>query len=357
MNAHPTVADIRRYLRASGWQQAPATWRDATVWSSPEGYEVLVPPRDDLHDISPRIQDILNVLTRTEQRPPNEIADDIRAPVSDVQYFRTHPADDLPPGSTSLHDGLRALQGIRNALAAATRTVVEGPKPRYGGDTPPQVGALLNRAQLEQTRPGSYIFVVRMPLAAELSRPVSTQLHASMRALNDAAGQATPDDLSSFDNAVTAGVSANLCRALAGLAGDHGRQPFEVSFRWARDGEPAEVSTIEFAPGLGRTANSAARHLEQVAVSGPATATGYVEGLHDRPGENDRWRIEVRGELTTETGSTGRSVWVRLGSQSLYEQAIAAHRSRQPVRAQGELSTLGARIELIVGADGFGLLG
>src|SRR5262245_35622669 len=81
------------------------------------------------------------------------------------------------------------------------------------------------------------------------------------------------------------------------------------------------------------------------------------EVLHKSDIPAARASVRPAESRDTRSAGSGRSGWVRLGSQSLYEQAIAAHRSRQPVRAQGELSTLGARIELIVGADGFGLLG
>lgn len=98
-----------------------------------------------------------------------------------------------------------------------------------------------------------------------------------------------------------------------------------------------------------------ATHLRQLSVSGVSVLTGLVDSLHGRSA--DGWRIKVRGNLTIRGGDeSSRMLWVRLNSQLAYDRAMAAHRSEQPVRAHGELSTAKGRIELIVDGEQFEIL-
>ena len=380
MRPRPTVEDIRSYLRHSGWRREPRTWHDASIWANADGYEILVPPSDDLVDADLRVREILSVLTAVERRPGDEIAHDIGAPFADTQSFRTFP-DGLPTGFTSLPVGLRGLQGVRDLVCAAARNVVEGPLPAYPGGTPPAVAGLLHRVQLGPSRPGSYVLTVRVPLngppdgspdgspagrgaqpaAAPLGRQVTRRLYDAVAAVRMASARATEDDLTPFDETVAAGVSANLCEAMSGLAGRERRQPFEIAFRWGR-GVASDVPAgiLRFSTGTGVVISAAATRLRRLGASGDAAVTGVVESLHDQAQSKDRWRVKVRGDLTTRTGQAGgatvRTVWVRLGGQEPYDQAISAHKTKQRVRAQGVLAALKGRIELIVSDGGFDIL-
>jgi hypothetical protein len=352
------VGDIQTYLLDNGWRRQPHTWNDASIWSHADGREVLLPPRDDLADTELRVREVLAVLTDVERRPADEIAGDIDAPLSDLQSYRTFP-DGLPTGFTSLSAGLRGLHGVREIVRAAARTVVEGPLPVYPRGAPRPVDQLLQDVQLGPSRPGSYVFTVRVPLdRSPLSRPMTRQVYQAIAAVRAATGQATERELAPFEQVVTAGVSANLCEALSGLAGRRHDEPFDVTFRWGRGlASDLTARTVHFDVGMGRVIRAAAAHLREVGVSGDGVVTGTVESLHDRPEADDRWRIRIRGDLRTRDGhQIGRAVWVRLDGQGPYDRAIAAHRARQQVRAHGELSSVTARVELIVEDNDFSIL-
>jgi len=367
----PTVQDIQAYLRDNGWVHS-LTWRNAPVWSHADGYEVLVPPRDDLADTDLRVTELLNVLAAAEQRPADDIIVDINAPLDDIQSFRTFP-EGTPPGFTTLEAGIRALQGVQSMIGVAARTVVEGPLPELASGTPPTAADLLQRVRLGPGRPGSYVFTVRVPvdvpsrpsdtapltqLEEPLGRQVARQFHEAMTAVSTASAHATLEDLTAFDDTVTAGVSVNLCLALSALAGRQYEQGFDVTFRWShrlRSELPAD--TIHFDDGAGKIIRAAARRLRKVRVSGAAEVTGFVESLHDQPETGDRWRVKVRGDLTTRGGTAfGRTIWVRLEGQASYDQAIAAHQAQDLVWVRGELSTHG-RVELITDGARFEVIG
>lgn len=126
MSGPLSVADITSYLADNGWRRQAESWRGAATWSNGGDHNVLVPARDGMGDSELRVREIVDVLTAVEQRPREEIARDISSPLVDTQSYRTLP-DGLPSGLTSLTDGLRALQGVRDLFDAATRVVLEGP--------------------------------------------------------------------------------------------------------------------------------------------------------------------------------------------------------------------------------------
>ena len=151
------IRDIETYLQDNGWQRRPHTWNGASIWSQADGYEVLVPSRDDLADAELRVREILTALTAVEGRPSDEIAGDINTPFDDIQLYRTFP-DGMADGFTSLTVGLRELQCTRDMLSAAARVVVEGPLPVFPRGTPGAVSDLLQQIRLGPTHPEDHVF-------------------------------------------------------------------------------------------------------------------------------------------------------------------------------------------------------
>ncbi|OLM02841.1 hypothetical protein Ae406Ps2_2841c [Pseudonocardia sp. Ae406_Ps2] len=95
------------------------------------------------------------------------------------------------------------------------------------------------------------------------------------------------------------------------------------------------------------------RRLSRSGVSGPATAAGMVDGLHDEPGSDDRWRARLSGEVAPAHGARrGRTIWVRFPDQSTYERVVRRYDRSRPVQVRGELTTRDGRIELMVDNSG-----
>lgn len=350
MDTTPGVADITTYLVASGWQRAPRPWHGASVWHHRQDYEVLVPANDDLRDSRARIGEILRCLSALEQRPAGDILQEITRPEMDLQYLRTFP-EGHAPGYTSLAAGMHGITGVHNLLALAARTAIQGPHFSFSGRSPNAVTALMDAAELGPTRQGSHVIEVRLAATARFAedltgRAVFDQVFEAVAAASVSVGSGEEAD---FTEAVTAGVSANLCHALARLGGPDHDGPFELGFRWGR-AVAAETGTelVAFGPGSATVLNRAADRLRDLDASGPATVTGVIETLHNGTGADEQWRISVRGQLQTASGRSGRrKIWVRLPDESGYERAIAAHHSHRTVRVAGELSSQTGRIELV----------
>ncbi|MFI1413690.1 hypothetical protein ACH4Y0_27765 [Streptomyces sp. NPDC020707] len=350
------VDDIASYLADTGWERDPQGWRGASVWQHPGDYEVLVPARDGMGDNDRRLREILRCLCALEDRPAGDIALEIARPQLDKQSFRTFPTGH-DPGYTSLLLGTQTVLGVRNVLTAAARTVVQGPHFAFTGRQPGVVGDLLRAAELGPSRAGSYVVEIRVAADATARTPSGEQvtgravLVQMFEAVSAAQAAVAADAPAAFDETVTAGVSADLCKALSELSGFDRREPFEIGFRWARS-QPLDVPSrvVAFPETSGSLLHAASLRLRGLNATGAATVSGLVEGLHDDSSGNDRWRIKVRGELSTEHAElVGRAVWVRLPDQVSYDRAITAHRERQVITVMGELSSKTGRVELVPG--------
>ncbi|MER7929720.1 hypothetical protein ABTY96_42435 [Streptomyces sp. NPDC096057] len=350
------VDDIASYLAETGWERDPQGWRGASVWQHPGDYEVLVPARDGMGDNDRRVREILCCLCALEDRPASDIALEIARPQLDKQSFRTFPTGH-DPGYTSLLLGTQTVLGVRNVLTAAARTVVQGPHFAFAGRQPSVVGDLLRAAELGPSRAGSYVVEIRVAADATARTPSGEQvtgravLVQMLEAVSAAQAAVAADAPAAFDETVTAGVSADLCKALSELSGFDRSEPFEIGFRWARS-QPLDAPSrvVAFPETSGSLLHAASLRLRGLNATGAATVSGVVEGLHDDSSGNDRWRIKVRGELRTEHAElVRRAVWVRLPDQASYDRAITAHRERQVITVMGDLSSMTGRVELVPG--------
>lgn len=348
------VDDIASYLAESGWERDPLGWRGASVWQHPGDYEVLVPVHDDMGDGDRRIREILRCLSAVEDRPTDEIALEISRPQLDKQFFRTFPANH-DSGYTSLLSGVQTVQGIRNILGTAARTVLEGPHFAFAGRAPGAVGDVLRAAELGPSRAGSYIVEVRLAVDVTVRTPSGEDMSGRavlvqmLEAVSAAQIAVSTDSPAAFDDAVTAGVSADLCKALSDFSGTSRSEPFEIAFRWSRL-QPLDAPShvLVFPENSGSLLQAAAGRLRSLNASGPATVTGLIKGLHDDEAANDRWRIKVRGQLRTKQAEQSRrAVWIRLPDQATYDRAMIAHRQDRLITAEGELSSTTGRVELV----------
>ncbi|WP_018658285.1 hypothetical protein [Actinomadura flavalba] len=351
MTAEPSVADITSYLAASGWVRAPGEWRGAATWTHAADAEVLVPARDGMGDGPRRVREILGVLTAVEGRTRDAIAADIASPMADLHWYRT--AGDAA-GQPALGAALTALEGARDVLGAAARATVTGPRAAYDGAAPRAVRDLLDQVRLAPAAGGT--LALRLPLTGDaepIARTVLLRLHDALLHVHDAA---RTRDAAAFDRAVPAGVSADLCAALARFAGPGDGLPFEIGFRWAR-GRPAAVPAraVAFDAGTGALLRRASHRLRRLRFAGAARVTGAIGILHD-DGAHDRYRVRVHGEVTMPHGPPRRALWVRLADAAGYDLAIAAHRTARTVHARGTLATVDGRLELITAPGDFRII-
>lgn len=403
MTGLPSGTELVTYLDGSGWRRQPRSWRGASVWVHPGDHEVLVPADDRLSDSGRRKRDVLSVLAAVEGRTVGEVALDVLAVLSDVQDYRltVAPAASTAVTSAVSADGggsraasalsvdgaLRFLEGVRALLRTAARSAAEGPHFTFEGQPDPgtreRMRQLTGWAQLWVHHPGMDLVTVRTPVLVPEGEPVvgpATQQDAAQAAREVARGwpraatvhlyeavrsaqEAVQDvaagrDVNAFDAAVAAGVSAQLCDALARLLGPVGGGDIALDFRWGR-GRSAHPppARLVFPTGSAEVLRAASRRLHRGSTDAAASVRGHVQDLHDDVNGRDRWRIRVRGALVVAGRPTAhRSVWVRLGSQPAYDEAIHAHRGNRTVAVDGVLLSVRGRMEIAAAGPGMRLL-
>ncbi|MBO3738190.1 hypothetical protein [Actinoplanes flavus] len=361
-------SELAMYLRANAWAIRDRG-RGGIVWIKTIGadeFEVLQPHDLALRDYPSRVRDLLSVLAVAEERSELEVLADITDVSRDVHSIRMFPADH-GPGLIGLDDGVQAYESLRNLVVAAAYSVgAEQPRAVQPARKPTEVLRFLREVAIGAPAEGSFVLSVHTPIPPRLSgqpslfdddvadalepaepfeRRVSLQLYDAVRAANDAANDAlvSPDGLDVFTDAVSRGVSANLCEALVGLGGETGF-PFELSMRLAvaRPLRARAFEPIRFRRDHLPVLASAAQELRERIADEGVLVVGNVVRLHREgagPGE-----ISIAGAVEGEDRL--RRVWMTLGEGD-YAQATLAHQEMRSVAVRGDLVRRGTRLHLM----------
>jgi hypothetical protein len=144
---------------------------------------------------------------------------------------------------------------------------------------------------------------------------------------------ASSGGMAAFEHAVSLGVSANLCEAVAGLSAVSPADGLDIRIAWSRT-RPAAAS-IPSRIVLGSDSipliQEAARLFKDTAPVEDVEIQGFVTRLARGPQERS-------GEVTLEGLADGqlRRAAVELG-EGIYSQAVQAHDQRQRVACAGDL--------------------
>jgi hypothetical protein len=216
----------------------------------------------------------------------------------------------------------------------------------------------MRRVRLGQTEQGSFVITLLAPIPPILATPsqidmwphleeepferrVTRVLIQSLHSAREAIVESNRGDgLKAFVNAVSKGVSANLCEALASIIDRS--DGADVSVTWART-RPTPVSRdrIVFGRADGEILTEAARQFRLREPRRDERVLGYVTDLHRAEDESD-------GRVTVKTIIDGRlrSLSTIL-SKSDYEIAVQANVRQAPVTLVGDLEPDGQRWRLV----------
>jgi hypothetical protein len=354
--------EVAAYLRSTGWRQVDRLGDRGVVWtftaSNGDGFEILLPLNRDLADFLPRMADVISVLERAERRSQLEIVRDLIAAPADVIRIRAQQPESRD-GTIPLDDGVELVQRAREMLLAAACAAVQ-PKAFFPPRKPVEAVAYMEKVRLGQTERGSYVVTLlsRVPPSLEptksgqthldvedpFERRVTQTLARALMAIRKASqDSATTGDFASFQNAIQAGVSANLCDALAAMAGGSAAaEDLEVNFTWSRlrPLETNEPRRILLSADAIPTIEEAGRIFRETSPRQDFELLGFVIGLQ-RTDPEQPGRVTISGFVD----ETARRVTLELTGKD-YELAITAHRDRRPIRCLGELVKSGHQFEL-----------
>jgi predicted aconitase with swiveling domain len=172
-----------------------------------------------------------------------------------------------------------------------------------------------------------------------LERTVTRRLMEALEASRNAAEMALSGDAGAFEKAVAAGVSANLCEAVAGLIEQS--DGLDVSVTWARTRPaPDAPRKVAFSSKDAETLKEAARTFRRRQPRADVTLFGVVHKLKGTQGE-------VAGVVTLKAMVDDRVQPVSaVLDQANYGVAVHAHAAKMPVIVIGDLERVGHRWQM-----------
>lgn len=354
--------DVAAYLRSSGWRQVDRIGDRGVVWTlGPAGgaeFEMLVPLSRELGDFVPRMADVLRTLEIAEQRSQLEILRDLTTLAADVIRVRALQPD-VQDGTIPLDEGVQLVQRAQDMLLAAACAAVQ-PKAYFPTRKPSAAVSYMEHVRLGQTERGSFVVTLlsRVPPGLEpgkngqgrldvedpFERQATRALARALAATRDAAQEAAATgEFAAFQSAVASGVSANLCEALAGMAGGNTEaRELGVSLAWSplRPLEAPEPSRMVLTADAIPIIREAGRLFREAAPREEFELRGVVIGLR-----RDEGTPLGRVTITAVVDDTLRKVQLDLADPD-YTQAVEAHKREQIVLCEGELAREGRSYSL-----------
>lgn len=313
--------------------------------------ELVLPTTPQTRDFGRRMEELVNDLAAAEDRPPHDILTDLTLAPFDVIKVRSAHADSY--GSVRLSAGLDLYEEARNlVLAAANAAASPVPRRSWRGRRFEEVSAYLDNVRLGQTQRGSFVLTVLSPwdFSADgapsldlgettFGRRVTLSLASALTATESAIRQAVASGTKPFVDAYKAGVSANLCQALAKLAREG--EGVDVSVGWSaikrRDADVIIRLNREDASILTEAAKVMANQEDEPDVS----LEGLVAAISEAPE-----RFDGSAVIETVIAGSVRKVRVKFGEVERHTIYDAAKEKRW-VRVTGDIRREGQRLLLL----------
>ncbi|CAN7505098.1 hypothetical protein LJR013_003573 [Pseudarthrobacter oxydans] len=356
--------DVTEWLRIHGWTQTAALGNIAQRWQS-DTTGVLVPMSTRSPDFELRWSEMLSRLAGTFNTDPAGVLLAVAKSGSDIAEFRASGQID---DSIPLGDASTLIDSVRRSIQASANSALQ-PRSYYGHSLPDAAREHARNVRMGQTRRGSYIIPVisRLPVLhpdddddAVLFEDVVFQPFARSAMLKLAQGLVTLRELthgataprgSQITEAVGAGVSSELCEAVANTLETESIGELDVAFTWAErlasSSAPASVSLESEAVPLLRHVGSI---LKGEPVVGRQTVVGYVKRL-DRGEDDEIGRITLRSL----DSDRARNITIDLNDAD-YHIAGEANTERRMVAATGILHREPGRALRFTEVDDFQLL-
>jgi hypothetical protein len=356
--------DVQLYLTSRGWQtESAAPSAKATTYRLPNepDAEVLLPRNRDIADYALRMGDVAQMIAAVEQRSIREVLVDLSGPTADViRLGITAPEATL--GTLPLDEGIRLVQGGREILLAAACSA-HHPQPFYPRQSFKEAMDFLASCRLGQTERGSFIATILAPVPPLIEPPslfpdmqptnIATEPYARRVTLRLMSGlKVVRDSLQTGAHeqilqGVEAGVSANLCEAIASVKppGDQSSLLIRISWARSRANIPAGIpQKVAFSQAAFPIIEEVGRRLRERATPKPDHIEGFVVSLR-----GETTLLEgFEGNVIVKSVVAGQSVRVQLTlSKGEYAKACDAHRDARRVSVSGVLHRGAKAYELL----------
>lgn len=345
-------AALAAFARGEGWAKMEAYGSHADVYAGRHRPEIILPRTDRLGDYAAVVSRLLSVFAKVAERDELATYRDLIGADRDVVRVRAFGDED--DGSVPLDSGVKLVAQARDMLLAAA-CAARAPQPVYRAGANKEAIEYMQRVKLGQTEHGSFVVTLLAPVPPLLQpqldpawvslddepmeRIVTRRLMDALEASRTASEMALSGDPAAFENAVSSGVSANLCEAVAGLIEQS--NGLDIGITWARTRPVPEAQRkVSFSHNDAEILNEAARMFRLRQPKPDQTLFGTVHKLK-------RDQDEIEGVVTIKAivEDKPQSVSVVL-DQAAYSIAVQAHKLRTPVIITGDLERVGQRWQM-----------
>jgi hypothetical protein len=352
-------ADVDRYARASGWRRLNGfDQRRMTVYERPDlALRQLLVPARQVDDYERALADVIERLAEIEQRPKQEVLNDLLMPPADVLRVAVA-GPEADGGLLPLAQASNLLAGLKQTLLASACSVLR-PQEYHPRLRLTEAELFLDACRLVPTEPGGFALTLACPLDAvpdetdrtngePFTRRVIGLLMRSLQGIIQAvdAGQEQlliqSPDVNLF--------SGNLSEALLLMRPGEHRSALVIRVTPARTGSAASVpSEVRLGQDHFSLLGQLTVRLRPGSRGQRELFVGFVEVLRGVPGPDDR----PAGEVLVSILRDEEAVQARLHLDADdYAAAGLAHLQHQPVRFEGVLHR-GPRLSRIDGVTGF----
>lgn len=347
---------VAGYLREQGWRDegkfGPYGQR-YTIDRNGRTEQVVLPRLSSIVDFSRRMAELVDAVSKVEERDPSSVLFDLTLTPFDVVRVRSKDADDY--GSIRFDTGIQLHEEARRlVVASALAAEVSGqPRKAWKGRRPDSVGQYIERLRLGQSENTSFSLTLLSPYSFEpngqttlfqdeaFGRRVTRKFGAALAAIQGALAESVTDPLPAFEKSVDAGVSADMCQALAKLAdSDAG---VEVSVSWS----PAKPVQPPVRLALSRqdaaVLQEVARIFSRQEPEPEFVIEGLVEEIKEKPERFDG-SVVIQAPLPNQPGV--RKIRVHF-DQTYRDIVYDAARNKKWVRVIGDLAREGKFLTLL----------
>ena len=345
------ILSLRAYLRSQGWRSIEKFGGSGYVYGLDGSPEELLVPTAPLADYARRVTDILETLSKVEQRDDRAILRDLSLAYFDL--VRVLMPEDSADGSVSVSSGVAAFQESRNLLLAAACSASR-PQRVFRAGSHQEASEYMNSVRFGQTEMGSFVVNLLSPVPPRLvgqsnletgvpaepfPRRAVHKLVSGLRSVSEAVASVNAGgDIDAFEQGVSEGVSANLCDAVANLLDCAYRKSVDISVSWSLIREPSEGrAQVDFLASDSLILKEASRILKDRQEHPNEHLDGYVYSL-TRGVTQEKGRVILKAIID----GVISSVRADFASED-YDLATEAHSRRQVVSVEGDLRRDGQR--------------
>ncbi|MGQ7273979.1 hypothetical protein [Marinobacter sp. V034] len=338
---------LEKYLRSSGWTDDEAIGDKAKVWHRPEkkyfDLELVQPLDKSLRDYMQRMYEAMQVVSDFEERPIKKVIEDVINFSSDIVRIRVINAD-VQGGVIPLDDGVLLFERAKDLLVSSSLSAFKK-KRFFSGSWPSAVKDFLETLRFGQTERGSYVVNVIAPIMpfpegdiseadSSITRSMSNNLAKSLEATIIAVEKyEESESLIFFEDAISSGVSANLCDAIIGISGVNRNRDVEISIELAL----AEIDSQKIV----RKHKFLSRQVPVLATASEYYKGNFVINNYEVFGlvvRMDHEPTEGYGVVRVSSLVNGvtRNISIQLDLDNYWE-AVKAHKPNIPVVCRGDL--------------------